>query len=145
MIRRYRLESYTMDHQQYLTLKTVSSPASHMFSALDLTAKTLLYGSTTDGMTHHTFQYAGQLHTIVYDETKTVLSKESGFELEFWKIVPDKRLYPERCDFIFCHQLLQRGISLPFTKFNSEYEPETLLHGLTDIQELDQRASVFKR
>jgi hypothetical protein len=134
-----------MDDHEYFTLKAFSSPASHMISAVDLSSKTLLYGYTTDRLTQHTFQHKGQIYSIKFDETQTVVSKEVGFELDFEKVIPDKRLYPERCDFMFCHQLLQRGAHLPFTSFNPEAEPATLICGFTDIQELDQPASAFKR
>lgn len=31
---------------------------------------------------------------------------------------PDKRVYPQESDYEFCKLLLQKGINIPFTKFN---------------------------
>lgn len=36
------------------------------------------------------------------------------------KIVPDKWLYPEYCDYRFCKLLKNHGIELPFTAYQEE-------------------------
>ena len=36
------------------------------------------------------------------------------------EFIPDKRLYPESCDYEFCCLLKERGITLPFTRFDKE-------------------------
>lgn len=36
--------------------------------------------------------------------------------------VPDKRLYPERCDYNFCLLLKERGVHLPFTTWTEPIE-----------------------
>ena len=35
--------------------------------------------------------------------------------------VPDKRLYPEKCDYHFCKLLKEKGIDLPFTTFSEGF------------------------
>lgn len=32
--------------------------------------------------------------------------------------IPDKRLYPEACDYHFCKLLKDKGVNLPFTSYN---------------------------
>jgi hypothetical protein len=43
--------------------------------------------------------------------------------------VPDKRLYPARCDFEFCCALKRLGIDLPFTNFNVNEAAHVLDNG----------------
>ena len=54
--------------------------------------------------------------------------------------VPDKRLYPERCDYHFCRALKEKGIDLPFLHWSEEIEPNEkgyygfILEDIGDIQ-----------
>jgi hypothetical protein len=34
-------------------------------------------------------------------------------------LIPNKRLYPEACDFVFCFELAKREIALPFTTYGT--------------------------
>jgi hypothetical protein len=40
------------------------------------------------------------------------------------EIVPNKRLYPETCDYEFCRLLVQRNQALPFTTYNETRSQE---------------------
>lgn len=44
----------------------------------------------------------------------------SGERLPCQSLVPWKRLYPEACDMAFCQDLVSKGISLPFTRYDPE-------------------------
>lgn len=44
--------------------------------------------------------------------------------------IPEKRLYPEICDFNFCEMLKKIGYNLPFTSWN-DVRPVSKFYGLT--------------
>lgn len=44
--------------------------------------------------------------------------------------IPDKRLYPERCDYAFCKLLKRKGLYLPFTAFKDDV-PKLDFYGFT--------------
>lgn len=44
--------------------------------------------------------------------------------------IPDKRLYPETCDFMFCALLKSADVYLPFTAFNKN-RPDKKFYGFT--------------
>jgi len=74
--------------------------------------RTLLYGYTCDRYTWHVYLKEGEIHTVMYMDKKDIqeiqVTSNKGY-------IPDKRLYPERCDFEFCSLLKSLGCSLPFT------------------------------
>src|SRR5687768_1965196 len=82
--------------------------------------KTLLYGYDTDRYTWHTYQdEQGHLSRVVYNHNGDLLNRIHGFQLCVDFLVPNKRLYPEACDFEFCKELKSLGIGLPFTTFGT--------------------------
>jgi hypothetical protein len=85
--------------------------------------RTLLYGYTCDRDTFHIYLRSGELHKIIFkhNEHKPSVHKH-GQELPLEGIVPNKRLYPEACDFEFCVLLSSVGINLPFTTFDESRE-----------------------
>lgn len=82
--------------------------------------RTLLYGFTCDRDTWHVYLKSGKIFCVKYPYKGTPslvsICKNEDF-------VPNKRLYPERCDFEFCKLLKEKGINLPFTKWQEL--PET--------------------
>lgn len=92
--------------------------------------KTLLYGYDCERNTHHVFQdHSGFIYLYVYrpngNKDETVVRKldlmEDGVKA-LQDIIPDKRLYPQYCDYDFCVYLKERGVHLPFTTYE---EPRT--------------------
>ena len=90
--------------------------------------RTLLYGYDVDRSTWHVYQRDGLIHVIVYtggldtgDLVATI--RESAAALPATKLVPNKRLYPDACDFAFCDRLVEAGVHLPFTNFRAERAP----------------------
>lgn len=85
--------------------------------------KTLLYGYTCDRETHHVFQdHYGHIYIYVYrnnpGKLETTIRKVdvSGDGIETLNdLIPNKRLYPQYCDYDFCVYLKERGVHLPFT------------------------------
>lgn len=87
--------------------------------------RTLLYGYTCERETFHVYLKDQKIYTVVY---KTEYSQGAPMPKNMRQIevtsnrdfVPDKRLYPERCDYHFCRALKERGIDLPFTLWSEE-------------------------
>lgn len=89
--------------------------------------RTLLYGYTCDRDTHHVYIKDGIIHTVVYNTVNSVLYEKPDEIREInvttdRQYLPDKRLYPERCDYKFCELLKKRGFSLPFTTWTDPSE-----------------------
>ena len=93
--------------------------------------RTLLYGYTTERKTWHVYQQGGLLHRVIY------IGSNPGFEftevaekIDARHLIPNKRLYPEACDFIFCWELNRRDIHLPFTNFGgTKFDLNKQFHG----------------
>ena len=117
--------------------------------------KTLLYGYTCERETFHVYIKNEQIYVVVYETDYSIdYNKELGsfmrgepkpknmrrIEVKSNRdYVPDKRLYPERCDYNFCLLLKEKGVDLPFTHWSEEIEPnEKGYYGFTleDANEL---------
>ncbi len=101
--------------------------------------RTLLYGYTCERETFHVYIKDQKIYTVVYNTDYSInYEKELGsfmrgdpkpknmrrIEVNSNRdYVPDKRLYPERCDYHFCRALKERGIDLPFTHWSEEVKP----------------------
>ena len=104
--------------------------------------RTLLYGYTCERETFHVYVKDQKIYTVVYktDYPLSYEKKLGGFmhgdprpvnlrQIEVKSnrnYVPDKRLYPERCDYHFCRALKERGIELPFTSWSEEIKPNEM-------------------
>lgn len=91
----------------------------------DTKDRTLLYGYTCSRKTFHVYLKNNEIHVILYNEDydeKNVKPKNMRelFIKTNCDYIPDKRLYPEACDFDFCKLLKEKDISLPFTVFNTD-------------------------
>ena len=85
--------------------------------------KTLLYGYTCDRKTFHVYLKDRNIFVVIYENdysTGNARPKNMRQVLvsSNYDFVPDKRLYPERCDYNFCLLLKERGIHLPFTAYD---------------------------
>ena len=87
--------------------------------------RTLFYGYDCDRNTHHVYSdNEGNVILHVYKDNgdRGVLTKahinytEEGID-DLSALMPNKRLYPQYCDFDACWTLKEKGISLPFTVF----------------------------
>lgn len=87
------------------------------------TDRTLLYGYTCARETFHVYLKNGEIHTVVYGNDYSGTSKQPKNIREIlvssnYDYIPDKRLYPEACDYEFCKLLKERNISLLFVAYN---------------------------
>lgn len=91
--------------------------------------RTLLWGYTCERNSWHVYLRDGIIFKVVYDFNENLLELAEDEDIkENEAYVPDKRLYPEACDFEFCELLKEAGVNLPFTTFNKE-RAEAQFHG----------------
>jgi hypothetical protein len=127
-----------MDLKQLETL-TVSRPAevARKFTfnmvqlGLSTTPRTLLYGYDCDRNSYHLYIDAstGEVILYIYDtrDLKEVTNVTADGIFAYSELVPDKRLYPQYCDYEFCMFLRAHGVYLPFTDYN-EPTPDRLVY-----------------
>lgn len=84
-----------------------------------LADRTLLYGYTCERDTWHVYIKDCVIHKVIYKYGKDPMEYAVNDNSEF---IPDKRLYPETCDFKFCSILHRLGYELPFTSWDNERE-----------------------
>jgi hypothetical protein len=98
--------------------------------------QTLLYGFTCERKTFHTYVKNGEIYVVAYDidfstperrpKNMQRLTVRSNYDY-----VPDKRLYPERCEYLFCRMLKEKGVHLPFTTWNDDVDNSRKYYGFT--------------
>ncbi|MGX5608911.1 hypothetical protein ACWKTZ_21300 [Bacillus cereus] len=114
-----------MNKHEFEKLNKIQKEKEHVLTIDDLTNKedrTLLYGYTCEKETWHVYVKNNTIYTVVNPYGNNVEYVEIELNQEY---VPDKRLYPERCDFEFCSLLKQKGIYLPFTTWQDDIKEET--------------------
>lgn len=87
--------------------------------------RTVLYGYNCDSATWHVYIKDKEIRICkyYYKDTPTIVIID-----DIYDYVPDKRLYPECCDFEFCSLLRKHNIDLPFTTYN-ENRPKSIYYG----------------
>lgn len=115
-----------MNFEQMEQLRKLKPVETHL-QVDDISApndRTLLYGYTCVRDTFHVYYRNGLLERVIYDYNRRILSHiQSSVSLPMADLIPDKRLYPETCDFVACSILAKHGFSLPFTTYNHQREP----------------------
>ena len=128
-----------MNRSEYELIEVLDNVEESIICAEDLKPhlknRTLLYGYTCDRATFHVYLKDGKIHIVVYfnDYSSGVVKPKDMFEVIATSnkdFVPDKRLYPEACDYHFCKLLKLRNIHLPFTTWN-ENRAEQDYYGFT--------------
>ena len=90
--------------------------------------RTLLYGYTTERDTWHVYIKDREIHTVWYGNgdlitpIKVNVTRNSDY-------IPNKRLYPDRCDYEFCKLLIDQGEYLSFTLYPSNTYLENTYYG----------------
>lgn len=88
--------------------------------------RTLLYGYTCERDTWHVYLSGGGIFTVVYSYNGEPHQVAVHTNHDY---VPDKRLYPERCDYEFCKLLKKEGVYLPFTTYSEHKFEEGVYYG----------------
>ena len=92
--------------------------------------RTLLYGYDIDRRTWHVYQKDGEIRRLIYTSIPKDDILSWGETLDATTLVPNKRLYPEACDFIFCLELRRLEIPMTFTTFGgTRVDPDRQFHG----------------
>ena len=98
--------------------------------------RTLLYGYTCERETFHVYIKDKKIHAVVYNTEyyrgeatpknmrKLIIKSNEDY-------IPDKRLYPERCNYEFCRLLKEKGVHLPFTTWNDTVDTDRVYFGFT--------------
>lgn len=108
--------------EEFEIIKAGYNPqAARMYAKLleNKTPRTLAYGFTAERETFHAYLAEdGNVVRIVYDHDGLLIDvKTEADGLLMTECVPNKQLYPERCDFEFCQLLMTRQVYLPFTVY----------------------------
>lgn len=99
--------------------------------------KTLLYGYTCERETFHVYIKDEEIYVVTYDVDYSSRDNIRPKNMRQIKVtsnhdyVPDKRLYPERCDYDFCRLLKEKGIDLPFTAWTDNIDNSREYYGFT--------------
>lgn len=110
------------------------TPWIHVYELRDNTPRTLIYGYTCERNTFHLYLSEGGYFTrLIYSYDGVEISSEIGKSISLRDCVPDKRVYPEACDAVFCSMLMSRGQSVSFTNF-TERDSSPQFHGLLSEQ-----------
>lgn len=110
-----------MTKEQYEFL--IKLPAdSKIDTDLSTEDRTLIYGYTCDRETFHVYIKDEKVHIVRY-KYKGDLTELPVFSAA--RCVPNKRIYPETCDYEFCCFLHNEGVTLPFTTYNEERPQQT--------------------
>lgn len=111
-----------MNKEQYEKLDNVSEETIRIIVASDLrdmSDRTLLYGYTCDRDTWHVYIQKNHIYTVIYKHDDEPCEFSIGDNTHY---VPNKRLYPETCDYEFCKLLKEKGVYLPFTTWQDRPE-----------------------
>lgn len=100
----------------------------------DKSDRTLLYGYDCDRKTCHLYLDNGKFIFVRYDGVYGDVYNVTGLDKiessDLVEIVPNKRLYPERCDYEFCALLTKYCCNYTFTNFNENIS-EQQYYGMT--------------
>lgn len=111
-----------MTKEQYEFL--IKLPAdSKIDTDLSTKDRTLIYGYTCDRQTFHVYIKNKKIHIVQYDYHGNSIIEFPVFSAI--GCIPNKRIYPEACDYGFCCFLHNEGVTLPFTTYNEERPQQT--------------------
>ena len=131
--------------------KLLTEQTNDLISVNDLHNKkdrTLIYGYTCERNTFHVYLKDMQIHTVAYNTDYSGDKPKVKNMVEFaiksnHDYVPDKRLYPECCDYEFCKLLKERNVRfLPFTTFDTDrHIDESDFYGFT-LEDMEQEQGI---
>jgi hypothetical protein len=114
-----------MTQKEYLELSNhwATEPLINVSMLSNKNSRTLIYGYDHDRNTFHLYLEDCKFHLVYYNGNEYIQgSIFTGFEIDPFSCIPDKRTYPEACDFEFCKLLKSFDVSLNFTTFNDKIE-----------------------
>lgn len=99
----------------------------------DKSDRTLLYGYICTRHTWHVYLKDGVITTLMYFGVSSIADDINVVEIRSnSEFIPDKRLYPTKCDFEFCKLLIANGGHLPFTTYDdNDFLVQKQYYGIT--------------
>lgn len=102
--------------------------------------RTLLYGYTCERKTFHVYMKDQEIFAVVYENDYSAGKPRNMKQIAInsnQDYIPDKRLYPEKCDYHFCLMLKKQGMELPFTTWHDNVDTDCEYYGfiLEDAEE----------
>ena len=113
-----------MNIKEFELLKKGDIIKKHILTVDDLNNKqnrTLLYGYTCNRETWHVYLKDEVIYTVMYGGYDNIDISEVYVKTNN-DYIPNKRLYPECCDYEFCKLLKEYEVIIPFTTYNKERE-----------------------
>ena len=113
-----------MNIKEFELLKKGDIIKKHILTVDDLNNKqnrTLLYGYTCNRETWHVYLKDEVIYTVMYGGYDNIDISEVYVKTNN-DYIPNKRLYPECCDYEFCKLLKEYEVFIPFTTYNKERE-----------------------
>jgi len=123
------------DFEQFKNIR-VHSNVINVLDLRDLSDRTLIYGYDIDRYTYHLYLKDCAFHKVIYKLDDMVSHVESD-SLPIVECIPDKRVYPECCDYEFSVLLLKNGIEIPYTNYNDKREQSKLYGKLVEELKAD--------
>lgn len=120
-----------MNKSEYESLEELSSNTISIHDLYNFQPRTLIYGYTLNRETFHIYFLNSQIHKLIYsggtifttikkerkEDPLKIINSESNSSFNISELIPDKRAYPERCDYEFCKLLKSKGAEIPFTSW----------------------------
>lgn len=98
--------------------------AIHLMELEDKSDRTLIYGYTCDRDTFHLYLQNGIFKVVTYGYPDIMIGHFIGVEeIRGVNCLPNKRVYPECCDYNFCQLLQAMHITVPYTVYTAR-EPK---------------------
>ena len=112
-----------MNQNEYEMLAANREPFDTFIRAHEINGpdRTLLYGYTCDRHDWHVYLKGGMIHWIevMSSRPENPVNSLAGGGIRADQAVPDKRVYPESTDYLFAELIQDRGVEIPFLKYNS--------------------------
>lgn len=128
-----------MNQLQYLDVQGIEPdrPAIEVSDLIDQSDRTLMYGYTHDRATFHLYLKDFKFNLVIYRNSSRVpdgsivpvVAHQSMREMYVDLCYPNKRLYPERCDFEFSSLVIRAGGTPTFTSFTVASQSDERYHG----------------
>jgi hypothetical protein len=120
------MEEIIMIKEKYEKLDQIKEKIIVADDLKNRTDRTLLYGYTcARDIWHvyiqnwHVYIQNNHIYTVIYEYDKEPSLVNINYNQDY---IPDKRLYPECCDYEFCEILKRLDIHLPFTTWQDRPE-----------------------
>jgi hypothetical protein len=88
-------------------------------SMSDKTDRTLIWGYTLNRDSFHVYLKNRNIYKVIYEYRQ---EPEQYPINSVYDVLPNKRAYPEACDFEFCRFIKSLGVEISFTTFDDKRE-----------------------